>query len=195
MKLKLSVMDAMTRTPVVFGPEISVENAVKLMLKSKVGSLLVQENNLLKGIVTEKDLIQKIILNGNNPKKTKISNVMNSIVVTVKPDVDVMDAVKLMTQYHVRRLPVVDKESKLVGLLTLNDVLRLQPQLFELILDKSRLFGSKKDYVDSECDNCKLYTMVKPVNGRFLCQNCERNERVINYLNWNSFNDWKRNSE
>ena len=62
MKIRISVMDAMTKTPVVVGPEMSVEDCVKLMLKAKVGSLLVQENKILKGIVTEKDLVEKIIL-------------------------------------------------------------------------------------------------------------------------------------
>lgn len=108
---------------------------------------------------------------------------MSTVVVTVHPRVEIMEAVKLMTKYNVRRLPVVDKDNKLVGFLTLNDVLRVQPQLFELILDKSRLFSSRRDYVDSECDKCKVYALVKPINGRFLCQECERNERIINYLN------------
>ena len=175
-------MDTMTRTPVVVGPNMNVDSAVKLMLKARVGSLLVQENNILKGIVTEKDLVQKIILENLNPKKTKISSIMSTIVVTVSPNVEIMEAVKLMTKYHVRRLPVVDRNGKLLGLVTVNDLLRVQPQLFELVLDKSRLFSSKRDYVDSECDNCKIYTMVKLINERFLCQECERNERVINYL-------------
>lgn len=176
-------MDAMTKTPVVVGPEMSVEDCVKLMLKAKVGSLLVQENKILKGIVTEKDLVEKIILNNLNPKKTKISSIMSNILVTVQPSVDILEAVKTMTKYNIRRLPVINKDGILAGLLTLNDILRVQPQLFELILDKSRLFSSRSNYVDSECDNCKMYSLVKLVGDRFLCKECDRNERIINYLN------------
>ena len=178
----MRVMDIMTSKPVVVGPEETVENSVRLMLKYKVGSLLVKEGSVLKGIATEKDLVEKVILNNLNPKKTKIGSIMNTIVVTVEPDTDILDAVKLMTKYEIRRLPVVDKSSKLFGLLTINDILRVQPQLFELIIDKSRLFASKRDFIDRGCDSCKEYGMVRQINGRFLCQECERNERVINYL-------------
>lgn len=176
-------MDTMTRTPVVVGPETTVENAVKLMLKGKVGSLIIQENNILKGIVTEKDLVEKVILKSLNPKKTKVSSIMNTILVTVSPSADILEAVKLMTKYNIRRLPVVDMDNKLLGLVTVNDILRVQPQLFELILDKSRLFASRRDYVDRECDKCKNYTLVSLVGERFLCNDCRRNERIINYLN------------
>ena len=73
MKKLMRIMEVMTRTPVVVGPVITVDKAVKLMLKGKVGSLIVQENSVIRGIVTEKDLVEKIILKNLNPKKTKIS--------------------------------------------------------------------------------------------------------------------------
>lgn len=179
----MRIIDTMTKTPVVVGPENTVEDCVKLMLKSNVGSLLVKENDILRGIATEKDLVEKVILKNLNPKKTKISAIMNKVLVTINPDADILEAIKLMTKYEIRRLPVVDEEGKLQGLVTVNDILRLQPQLFELIIDKSRLFASRKNFVDSECNNCKAYSMVRMVDGRFLCQKCERNERIINYLN------------
>ena len=175
-------MDVMTKKPTVVGPDSLLEYSIKLMLKERVGSLIIEENRVLRGIVTEKDLVEKVVLQRLDPKKTKISKIMNTILVTVKPDADVLDAVKLMTQYEIRRLPVVDKENKLFGMLTINDVLRVQPELFEMILDKSRLFSSRRDFIDSDCESCKNYSLVRKINGRFLCQECERNERVINYL-------------
>ena len=178
----MRVMDLMTKKPVVVGPEASIEQCVKLMLKEKVGSLLVRENDVLRGIVTEKDFLQKAVLRNFDVKTTSISRIMSKVLVTVDPDADIMDAVKLMTKYEIRRLPVVDKANKLFGLLTINDVLRVQPQLFELIIDKSMLFSSRKAFIDSECSKCRNYTIVRSVNGRFLCQDCERNERIINYL-------------
>ncbi len=178
----MRVMDAMTRKPVVVGPEATLEECVKLMLKNNVGSLLIKENDILKGIVTEKDLVEKVILQTLNPKKTKINKIMSKVLVTVDSNSDILEAIKLMTKYGIRRLPVVDSESKLQGLLTVNDILRVQPELFEIIMDKSRLFASKRDFVDSECSNCKSYGFVRSVSGNMLCKNCERNERIINYL-------------
>ena len=175
-------MDVMSKKPVVVGPESRIDHCVKLMLKEKVGSLIVQENDALKGIVTEKDLVENVILKQLDIKKTPINKIMSTVLVTINPEADILDAVKLMTKYDIRRLPVVDKTNKLFGLLTINDILRVQPQLFELILDKSRLFSSRKAYIDSECNECKNFAMVRPVNGRFLCQDCERNESIINYM-------------
>jgi len=182
MKKLMNIIDAMTRLPVVVGPDKTIFDSIKLMLKGKVGSLVVQENGILKGIVTEKDFVEKVIVEGLNPKKTKIKSIMNIKVITVSPDLDIMEAIKLMTNNNVRRLPVVDKNNKLLGLVTVNDILRVQPQLFELVLDKSILFSSKRDYVDSRCDKCSIHGLVKSINGKFLCWECERNERVINYL-------------
>ncbi len=178
----MSVRDTMTTKPVVVGPETTVENAVKLMLKGNVGSLVIQENNILRGIVTEKDLVGKVILKNLNPKKTKVSSIMTTILVTIDPSADILDSVKLMTKHNIRRLPVVDKNNKLLGLVTINDILRIQPQLFELVLDRSRLFASRRNYVDSKCSRCGVYSLVKMVDGGFLCKECEQSESVINYL-------------
>lgn len=182
----MRVMDVMSRKPVVVGPETSIEHSVKSMLKEGVGSLIVEENNILKGIVTEKDLVSKVILKQLDIKKISISKIMSTILITITPEADILDAVKLMTKYDIRRLPVVDSDNKLFGLLTVNDILRVQPQLFELIIDKSRLFSSRRAFIDSECSECKTFGMVRTVNGRFLCQDCERNESVINYMRWNN---------
>ena len=178
----MRVLDTMTRTPVVVGPEFTLEKSIKLMLKFNVGSLLIEENKILRGIVTEKDLVAKVILQGLNPKKTKISKIMSKVLVTIEPSADILEAIKLMSKYEIRRLPVVDSLHKLQGLLTVNDILKVQPELFELILDKSRLFASKKDFVDSSCSNCHSYGLVRSVKGNLLCKNCERSERIINYL-------------
>ncbi len=182
MRAEIRVMDIMNKNPVVVGPEITIDSCVKLMLKEKVGSLIVQENNILKGIVTEKDLVSKVILKNLDTKKINVSRIMSTILVTIHPDASVLSAVKQMTKYEVRRLPVVDKSNKFIGLLTINDILRVQPQLFELIIDKSRLFSSRRDLIDSECDKCKLYGLVRNFDGRFLCQECEQSEKIINYL-------------
>ena len=182
MESYIRVMDIMSKKPVMVGPETTIEESVKLMLKEKVGSLLIQENNILKGIATEKDFVEKAILNNLSPKKAKIKEIMNKVLITIEPDADVMDAVKTMTKYEIRRLPVVDKKNKLFGLLTINDILRVQPELFDIMIEKSRLFGSRRSFTDGLCASCREVALVRAVNGRMLCQDCERNERVINYL-------------
>ena len=72
MKTYLRVMDVMTKKPTVVGPDSLLEYSIKLMLKERVGSLIIEENRVLRGIVTEKDLVEKVVLQRLDPKKTTI---------------------------------------------------------------------------------------------------------------------------
>jgi len=137
MQKYISVRDAMTRLPVAVSPNILIFDCAKIMLKEDVGSLIIEENNLLKGILTEKDLVEKIIAKGLDPKKIKAKDIMVKDVLTIEPTIDVMQAMKIMTEKNIRRLPVVEND-KLIGLLTVKDILRIQPELFDLIIEKSR---------------------------------------------------------
>jgi len=135
----LSVGDAMSRKPVVIGPNETIKKAAQKMVKFSVGSLVVQENTLLKGIITEKDMLQKIIAKAANINKTLVNEIMSPRVITAHSDMHLTDAIKLMEKHGMRRLPVVDMNNKLVGMLTQSDITRIQPALHDLIVEKMRI--------------------------------------------------------
>ena len=134
MKSGIKVMDAMTKKPVWVDPKKTVRECTKLMLDKHVGSLLVEEGNKLIGLLTERDLVKMISL-GINPNKTKVKQVMTAKIVTITPEKDIYDAIVLMNKENLRRLPVV-LNGRIIGLITLRDILTLQPTLFELIMDR-----------------------------------------------------------
>ena len=138
----LSVRDTMTRLPVAVGLNTLVSDCARIMLKEDVGSLIIEENNILKGIVTEKDLVNKIIARGEDPKKTKVKDIMEKNLVTIDPNKDIIEAIRIMSANDLRRLPVIENDN-LVGLLTLKDILRVQPELFDIVLEKSRFLRSR----------------------------------------------------
>src|SRR3989344_8422879 len=157
MRIGIRVLDIMTKKPITVSPELSIRECAKTMLKQRVGSLIVKKDSKLLGILTEKDLVEKIIAKGNNPERYKAKNIMTTKMQTIKPSADIYDLMVRMRKRKVRRLPVVEN-GKFIGLITDKDVLRIEPQLFELLLERFRAIGLKKkpgqEYLEGECETC-----------------------------------------
>lgn len=134
MKSEYSVIDAMTRKPVHISPTATLQEAAHLMHQHDVGSLVVKEGNELLGVITEYDLVRKGVLKALHVE-TAISEIMSRDLVTISPEADIMDAIKLMGSANVRHIPVL-KKGEMVGFITMKDILRIQPELLELIIDK-----------------------------------------------------------
>ena len=142
MKTGLKVIDAMTKKPITISPNTTAFEAASIMKKERVGNLIVQDKGKLKGILTEQDLVYKIVADGNSPKKIAVKDIMTKKVISIQPDKDITDAMLKMSKLNVRRLPVIE-DDKIVGILTQKDILKIEPQLFELIVDKIELREEK----------------------------------------------------
>jgi signal-transduction protein with cAMP-binding, CBS, and nucleotidyltransferase domain len=134
----LRVLDAMTMRPVVASPSTSIRDVALLMERYGVGSVLIQRGTSLLGIVTETDFVRRAVVEGHAVDRTPISSIMTKDIVTVSPGMDVFDALLLMKDADIRHLPVTD-EGKLIGFITMKDILKLQPNLFENIVDMIEL--------------------------------------------------------
>ena len=105
------------------GPDDSVYDALRLMADKNIGALLVMENDKLVGILSERDYARKVILYGKTSKETIVHEIMSINVITVHPDQTVEECMELMTNKHVRHLPVM-LDSKVVGMISIGDVVR-----------------------------------------------------------------------
>jgi len=132
----IKVVDAMSRNPIVVSLNDTVQECANKMINNKVGSVVVLENGILRGIITEKDLVEKVVAKSFDSKKKIAQDVMVSRVHTTNPDKDLQEVIRYMIQNRVRRLPVVDKNNKLVGMLTETDIVRIQPALVDLITER-----------------------------------------------------------
>jgi len=142
MKTGVKVLDAMTKKPVVVGPDERIVDCAQKMLKNKVGSLLVKNNNKLLGIVTEKDMVEKIIAKRKGFLGKKIKEVMTrGPMITISPMEDLYTAMVMMSDRGKRRLPVLDGR-EVIGLLTYRDVINLQPDLYDIYIEKLKLNGT-----------------------------------------------------
>lgn len=138
MKTGYKVCDAMTKKPIVVDPKTSIVECAKIMLKNHVGSLIVGKGKKLLGIITEQDIVRKIVALNIDIKKTKVEDYMEKRLYTIGPEEDIFDAIKMMSECNIRHLPVKD-DGHMIGFITLKDILKIQPQLFELLVDKFEL--------------------------------------------------------
>ncbi len=180
------VCDVMTRKPIAVTPQTSVRECARLMRDNNVSSLVVKENDSLKGHITDDVLIRGVLAEGLNVDRTTAADVMLVKVPTTEPKKDIYDALMTMRDYETRQLPVVDVENghKLVGLLTLKDVLKIQPQLFDLLVDKIVLreeeqkLTSSHHPVEGTCDNCgQFFPKLYEIDGDFLCTRCSSSRK------------------
>lgn len=111
--------------------EATVEDAVKLMNKHEIGCLVVLENRNPAGIITERDLLKRVLSKSKELRNLKVKEIMSEPLLSVAPNVQIEEAVKLMFENNIKKLPIIEK-GKLLGLVTLSDVLRIQPQLIKM---------------------------------------------------------------
>ena len=105
------------------GPDDSVYDALRLMADKNIGAVLVRSGDRIDGILSERDYARKVILLGKTSKETLVHEIMTTDVVTVDPSWTADQCMALMTERHVRHLPVVE-EGQLVGLVSIGDVVR-----------------------------------------------------------------------
>ena len=130
--LSLKVEDAMTEDVVTIDADASVKKAVDLMNKHEIGCLIVTRNAKAVGIITERDMLNRVLGMSRDPEKTKASQIMTSPLVVADPEMDLEKAARLMFKMKVKKLPVVS-EGNLLGLVTLTDIARFQPQIIRIL--------------------------------------------------------------
>ena len=118
-----SVKDLMTKDVITIDQKKTVQDAAVLMTEKKIGSLIVMDENVPIGIVTERDIVRRFVYEQLLSRETKVTEIMSKPIITIGPDSSLKDAAKLMIQNQIRRLPVVN-ENKLVGILVASDFAR-----------------------------------------------------------------------
>ena len=104
-------------------PADKVYDAVATMVDNNVGSLLVMQNDAVVGIVTERDYLRKVILQGRSSRETPVSEIMSSKLAFVRPETSIEETMSVMTEQRCRHLPVLDGEN-LVGLVSIGDCVK-----------------------------------------------------------------------
>ncbi|RJX16474.1 CBS domain-containing protein [Candidatus Bathyarchaeota archaeon] len=117
-----TVKDAMSKNVVTVDAGSTVETACRIMGEKRIGSVIVTKEGKPVGIFTERDLLSKIILRNVDIRDAKVEEFMSKPLITIKPETSLREAARIMAQLHVRRLPVVDVEGRLLGIFTSADL-------------------------------------------------------------------------
>ena len=115
------VEDVMSKEPILVDSERTIKETAIAMDRSGCGCLLVKSSAKIVGIVTERDLVRRALTKGKGLSKLKVKNIMSSPLITIKPELSVEDAAKVMLDNKVRRLPVVGEDG-LAGVITVTDI-------------------------------------------------------------------------
>ena len=116
------VREAMTERPRCVTPDTSVRQLAEVMEADDIGAVPVLEDERLSGMVTDRDIVIRAIAKGKDPTGMPVREIFSREVVTVGPDDDLSTALSLMAEHQVRRLPVVDEDNRLVGIVSQADV-------------------------------------------------------------------------
>lgn len=117
------IKDLMIKKVITVQAHTSVYEAVKLMNENKIGSLIIIRNGETVGILTERDLLERVLEKCKNPKETHVFEVMTKHIITGTPDMEIPEAASLMFKNKIKKLPIVEG-NKLVGMVTLTDIAR-----------------------------------------------------------------------
>ena len=119
----MKVKELMVKNVITLKTDTSAHEATKLLNKNKIGCLVVVRDDDIQGILTERDLLERVLEKCKNPMETKISEIMTKDVIVGKPDMEIFEATSIMIKNKVKKLPIVEK-SQLVGILTVTDIAR-----------------------------------------------------------------------
>ncbi len=175
---RVAVRDIMTRTVVTATPDMTAAQAGKQMVEHKVGSVIIVKEGEPLGIVTESDMVAKVIFKNIKPSAIKLEQLMSRPLITARSSDDVNDAVLKMAQKRIRRLPVIDGDT-LVGIITDADIIQISSEINhileslvrmnrEIVLDRREMLASQ-----GECEICEEYSQeLQLEEGRLKCPTC-----------------------
>jgi CBS domain-containing protein len=126
------VEEVMTREVKTIKPSGTVLDAAKLMTEFHVGCLVVSPGDKLVGIITDSDILERVVAEDKLGSKVKVRDAMTSDPVLIDSKADVSDAARIMTENRIKRLPVIHKDS-LVGILTASDLAGVGPEILKQI--------------------------------------------------------------
>lgn len=179
LRSKMLVRDVMSSPVIAMGEDAPANRVAELMDKHDLGCIIVtnKEGKPL-GIITERDLVVRVLAKNAKPDTLKANEVMTSPLITIEPDATISDAARKMSKLNIRRLGVIYKK-QITGLLSSKDILGVMPELIEIIQERARIENENNEKEETTappagyCDHCGAWSDdLKQHNGEFLCEDC-----------------------
>jgi CBS domain-containing protein len=130
--IPMKAEDVMAREVVTLDEDVSAKKAAEIMAQEGVSAIIVTSEGKAKGILTERDILKRIVAEDKDSRKTKVKEIMSSPLVTIEPSTDLEKAAHLMFEKKIKNLPVIH-DNRLIGLISLQDICKLQPEILRIL--------------------------------------------------------------
>jgi len=117
-----TIREVMTSSPCTIDADKDIAYAAKMLRDEDVGVAPIVEGDQLVGVLTDRDIAIKVVAEGRDPQTTKVRDIASKDIVTIDPQQNLDEALRLMAQHQVRRLPVVEEDGKVVGIVAQADI-------------------------------------------------------------------------
>ena len=176
METEIRVGDCMTKGIIAIPMSRPVIEAAEAMARARVGSVIVLKKGKAVGIVTERDIVRKLLAKGKNPRKVKLGSIMSTPLHVIKIDTPIGEAARAMKKYDIKKLPVVNDRNEVVGMVTETDIIRAYPGLVDVLLEVAEIVRPHgEEPITGVCERCGMYsTTLKLTEGILLCEECRR---------------------
>ena len=175
----LKVRDLMTKNLISIKVGDNVMEATKLMDGKGVSSILVRSEEEFVGIVTDRDIITRVVSKAIDPRKVRIEEVMSSPLITINAEATIEEAAEKMRNNQIRRLIVIKNHNEIMGIIVESDLIRVTPELHLIIRERSKIDAQlsptepQKVTFTGFCEDCKNYSNnLLNVSGEWLCEDC-----------------------
>ena len=151
------VKDIMTREIVAIPPDETIESAAVTMTQCGISSLIIRGERSVLGILTERDVLTRVVACGEDPREVRVQDVMTSQIISVEPETSLEEASELMLKNRIKKLPIIDPKNpeRVQGILSLTDVALVKPHLI-------------KEFKALETEEKDIHKLVRQPESQFL---------------------------
>jgi CBS domain-containing protein len=162
--------------PLIIDLNKNVKIAGEMMRKTRRDAIIAVKKNKPVGLLTDSDLIKKIIAKNIKPSSIRVKSVMSKPLVTIAPSASMLEAARKMKRSNIKRLLVIDN-GKLIGIISLSDIARTSPEMIDLLEYKLKMREMpteiRERFTSGICDSCGNYNDdLRNLNGQWLCESC-----------------------
>jgi signal-transduction protein with cAMP-binding, CBS, and nucleotidyltransferase domain len=186
---EVSVAEAMNKSVIVMDINSDAPAIAREMIDRGAGSIIIIQNNMAMGIVTERDLVRGIVTEDRRPGEVKASELLSTPIITIEPEKSIAEASKVMLKANIKRLPVL-KDRTVIGVISNTDILMVTPGLNTILRDLIDMnreallsipsieeISDFEDFRTGICESCEVFSIdLRYVDGRYLCENCRQEE-------------------
>ena len=175
MTTRVLVRDIMNSPVITAVPSDHIDDIAMKMNEHNVGSIIITENEKPVGIVTDWDVVSKVIAKNSDPSSIEAGNVMQPIH-TVEAGEGITEAARILRKYNIKRLGVVYKD-RLAGIISSSDVIAVTPELVDVVSEKAAMIrgeiGRPASAISGYCDECGEWSdLLMYSEGTFTCEVC-----------------------